>query len=52
MFWSFSDIWISVKNQNLKKTWENKDDLDLFLSDPNFMRNRIIIPMLFIMEFF
>ena len=42
MFWSFSAIWICIKNQNLGK-WESEDDLDLFLNGPNFMGNGILI---------
>ena len=36
----------------IKRKWENEDDLGLFLSGPYFMQNRIIIPMLLIMEVF
>ena len=43
MFWSFSAVWIFIKNRKLKKL-ENEDDLDLFLSEPNFMRDGIVSP--------
>ena len=40
------------QESKFKKKRENKDDLDLFLNGPNFMRNGTIIPMLLIMVIF
>ena len=36
----------------IKNKCENEDNLDLFLNEPNFLRNGIIIPMLLFRRFF
>ena len=51
LLWLFDAIGIYIKNLNLKK-WENEDDFNLLLNEPNFMRNELIIPMLLVMAFF
>ena len=48
---NFQDIVKFVQFSFLKK-WENENDLDLFLNGPNFMRNGIIISVLFIKAIF
>ena len=48
---NFQDIVKFVQFSFFKK-WENENALDLFLNGPNFMRNGIIISVLFIKAIF
>ena len=48
IFWQY----LNILKKKIKNKCKNKDDLDIFLNGPNFTRNGIIIPMLFIKAFF